>query len=118
MTTALHRIGSKIGFDDLRQRAHLRWGTVSDDFPLAEHDNAICKIAHHLHVVLDPKHGELQLVADAQQKTGEEQVSLFKRALENYAAVFYDEDGKPDIVAANWGSNTPWQLYRAKQLRL
>jgi len=30
----------------------------------------------------------------------------------------FDEDGRPDIVAANWGANTPWQLYRTKQLRL
>jgi tetratricopeptide (TPR) repeat protein len=37
------------------------------------------------------------LEGQAQQKAGEEQVSLFKEALANYLAVFYDEDGKPDV---------------------
>jgi len=37
------------------------------------------------------------LEAQAQQKTGEEQITLFKQALENYVAVFYDDRSKPDL---------------------
>jgi hypothetical protein len=30
----------------------------------------------------------------------------------------FDEDGKPDLIVANWGSNTPWQMYRSNGLRI
>jgi hypothetical protein len=64
-------VGSEIGLDDLRISPHGVWRAVGDHLAVIGHDDAVGELGDHLHVALDPQHGQPQLVLDAQQEAGE-----------------------------------------------
>src|SRR4029077_16623549 len=57
-----------IGGDDARILQHVSWGALGQRPSVVEDVDTIGEIGHHLEVVLDPDHGDAELVLDAQDE--------------------------------------------------
>src|SRR5262245_6163612 len=62
---------AEVGGDYLRVAQHLLRRPGGERAAVVEDVHAVGEVGDHLHVVLDPDHGELQLVLDAQDEAGE-----------------------------------------------
>src|SRR6266436_7608004 len=60
--------GTEKGCDHLWHLSHHLRRTIRNHLSVIEHHDAVGKIGHHLHVVLDPQYGDMQLVPYAQQQ--------------------------------------------------